>query len=125
MIRTLQGMKATVGKVTDLRPYVRPHPWLVGVSALAAGFVACAVLDLIRRRIAKMPKVNAQTNGRADCPGQNKASPRRSFLYATAGPLLVAIVQTLIKSSTPKSVFPAVPKRDEGRSRDDSTGSCI
>ena len=127
MIRTLQGMKATAGKVTDLRPYVRPRPLLVGVSALAVGFVLGAVMGVMRRRMVKTPKVNAQANGRAAYayPERNKAAPKKSFLSAIAGPLLAAIVQTVVKNSMAERASPAVPRRDEGLSRDDSAGSCI
>lgn len=125
MIRTLEGMKATAAKVTDLRPYVRPHPWLISVSALAAGFVAGAVLGLVRRRMAQTPKVNAQANGRIGYTQQQEAAPKKSFWFAIAGPLLAAIVQTVVKNSMTESVFPAVPRREEGLSRDDSAGSCI
>ena len=127
MIRTLQGMKATVGKATDLRPYVRPRPWLVGVSALAVGFVVGAAMGLMRRRVAKAPKGNARSNGRAAyaLPDRKKAAPKRSFLFAIAGPLLAAIVQTVVRNSMSESASPAIPGRGIGLSRDDSAGSCI
>lgn len=127
MSRTLQDMKATVGKVTDLRPYVRPRPLVVGLTALAAGFVMGAVMGLLRRRVAKAPKGNARSNGRDAhaLPDRDKAVPEKSFLFAIAGPLLVAIVQTMVKSSMAERVIPAVPRRDDGLSRNDSMGSCI
>jgi hypothetical protein len=127
MIRTLESMKATVGEVTDLRPFVRPRPLLVGVSALAVGFVVGTVMGLMRRRMVKTPMVYARANGRAAYayPERNKAAPKKSFLFAIAGPLLAAIVQMVVKNSMAESVYTAVPRRDEGLSRDDSTGSCI
>lgn len=127
MIRTLENMKTTAGEVTDLRPFVRPRPLLVGVSALAVGFVVGAVMGLMRRRMVKTPKVNAQANGRAAYAysERSKAAPKRSFLFAIAGPLLAAIVQMVVKNSMAESVLPAVPRRNEGPLRDDSTGSCI
>jgi len=123
MIRTLQGMRATAVKVTDLRPYIRPHPWLLGVSALAVGFVVGAVMGLVNRSTAKTPKVNAQANGRAAHanPARKEAALKKSYLFAIAGPLLAAVVQTVVKNSMAESVSPAVPRRDEGLSRDDST----
>lgn len=119
MIRTLLGMKSTVNKVTDLRPYVRPHPWLIGVSALAVGFVAGAVSGLIRRRIGQTPNMNAQENGRTEYPVHEEWAPRKSFLYTTVGPLLAAIVQILLKNSTSQSVYPAFPPRVEAFPRSD------
>ena len=119
MIRTLLGMKSTVSKVADLRPYFRPHPWLVGVSALAVGFVAGAVSGLIRRRITQTANVNTQSNGHLHYGQQNEAVPKRSFLFTTAIPLLAALVQILVKNSTSQSVVPAFHPRAEGLSRSD------
>ena len=44
MIETLREMKATAWKAADPRVSVRQHPWIVAGSAVAAGFLAGALL---------------------------------------------------------------------------------
>ena len=112
LIRTLYGMKATTAMVADLRPYIRPHPWLIGVSALAVGCVAGAIMGVVRRHKGTLSNMKAPANGRSAYPGRQTGASKKSLVFAMIGPLLAAIVQTVAARSMTETAYPAVA-RDE------------
>jgi hypothetical protein len=98
MRQTVQEMKHTLAKAADVRTCTRLHPWIATGSALAAGFVAGAVLS--RPRSTSGESSPAGTNGGAP-PGSTGRDPARvkmGFLRALLGTALTGVVQTLLQS---------------------------
>ena len=97
MMQTVQEMKQTLAKATDVRTCARQHPWIATGSAVAAGFVAGAVLSSPRSTSGE--RIPAKTDAAAppDSTGHNPARVKTGLLLATLGTVLPGVVQTLLQ----------------------------
>ena len=107
MSQTLQELKHTLARATDVRTCTRRHPWIVTGSAIAAGFVAGAVL--LNRRTASGEKVPVPTEeGTPSEPAAHEPFPQRpGFVRSAVGTALTGIVQTLLQSFIAAAVVAA------------------
>jgi hypothetical protein len=98
MRQTVEELKHSLVKAADVRTCARLHPWIATGSAVAAGFVAGAVLS--RPRSASGERSPAATDGGAapDSTGRDPARAKMGFLRATLGTVLTSFVQTLLHS---------------------------
>ena len=62
MIETLREMKVTALKAADPRISVRKHPWIVAGSAVAAGFLAGALLTPAKRNRVRPERTPTSAN---------------------------------------------------------------
>lgn len=98
MMQTMQEMKATLAKAIDVRTCARQHPWIATGSAVAAGFVAGAVLLRPRSTSGERSPARPDAGAQPDSTGDDPACAKTGFLLATLGTALTGVVQTLLQS---------------------------
>jgi ElaB/YqjD/DUF883 family membrane-anchored ribosome-binding protein len=98
MVQTVSEMKRTLSKLTDVRTCARRHPWIATGSAVAAGFVAGAILP--GRRSTSAEKIPAKANAVAppDSNGHDPLRAKPSLMMSTLGTVLTSVVKTLLQS---------------------------
>lgn len=119
--RRLCDMKETLTKLTGVRSCAARHPWILTGSAVAAGFLAGAVLTpSASERIGGTRKTPSDSEAEASPARQEQETPRttKSFLFSLAGTVLAAVLQPLLQSW----FAPAVAA--QGESRENSPSSC-
>jgi hypothetical protein len=98
MRQTVQEMKQTLTKAADVRTCARLHPWIATGSAVAAGFVAGAVLSRLRSRPGESSPAGTNVRAEPDFAGHDPTRAKLGFLRATLGTALTGILQTLLQS---------------------------
>jgi hypothetical protein len=85
MIETLREMKVTALKAADPRISVRKHPWIVAGSAVAAGFLAGALLTPATRNRVRPERTPTSANVEpATHPVEPATHPQEPPTSATA-----------------------------------------
>jgi len=123
MMQTVREMKQTLANATDVRICARQHPWIATGSAVAAGFVAGAVLSSRRSTSATTSPAPADAGAPPDSTGLEPAHAKTGFLMATLGTALTGIVQTLVQGFIAAAVVASEvePVKHEPRSPCGST----
>jgi hypothetical protein len=98
MKRTVEEMKQTLVKAADVRTCARLHPWIATGSAVAAGFVAGAVLSSPRSASGGRSPAATDAGAASDSTAKEPGRAKTGFLRATLGTALTGIVQTLLQS---------------------------
>jgi ElaB/YqjD/DUF883 family membrane-anchored ribosome-binding protein len=98
MMQTVREMKHTLAQAADVRTCARLHPWIATGSAVAAGFVAGAVLPSSRSTSGARSPATANAGAPPDSTEQDPARAKSGFLLDTLGTALTGIVQTLLQS---------------------------
>lgn len=99
--RRLCEMKETLTRMTGLRSCAARHPWILGGSAVTAGFVAGTILTPpARKRIRRTRKPPSGSAAEAPPACREQETPRstKSFLFSLAGTVLAAVLPPLLRS---------------------------
>jgi hypothetical protein len=126
MIHTLRDIKESLGKVADVRVCAQQHPWLVIGSAVAAGFVAGAVVTPAPQRKVKKTRASSHAASQPSCQGQETPRTKKSFLFSTfstAGTFLAGILRTVVEASIAAAVVAKDPPPGETLAPHDATGA--
>lgn len=97
MMQTLLEMKQTLTKGADLRTCARQHPWIAAGSAIAAGFVAGALLPKSRATAGERNPPRTDADAPAESTAHDPCGAQPGFLLTTLGTALTGIVQTLFQ----------------------------
>jgi hypothetical protein len=116
MMQTVEEMKQTLVKTADVRTCARLHPWIATGSAVAAGFVAGAVVSSPRSVSDERSPAAMDAGAPPDSTGKEPARAKSGFLRATLGTALTGILQTLLQSVIAAAVVGTEGDQIEGES---------
>lgn len=117
MMQTVREMKQTLARAADARICARQHPWIATGSAVAAGFVAGAVLSRARSTSGQKKRAGTDAEAPPELIGRDPARAKTGFLRATLGTILSGLVQTLLQRFIAAAVVSTKgePVKDESR----------
>ena len=98
ILQTVREMKATLIRAADVRTCARQHPWIATGSAVAAGFVAGAVLPTRGTKAREGSPSATDAGAPPDLPRPEPARAKTGFVMNTLGTASTGIVQTLLQS---------------------------
>jgi len=99
MIQALHEVKQTAMRVADVRACARQHPWLVAGSAVAAGFIAGALITpASRKQIGTVSPHSESIPG----PGDHEQAPQptaKSSWSSAVGTALTSVAITVLQGA--------------------------
>jgi hypothetical protein len=97
MIGTLNDMKGTLKRVTDVTSCAKQHPWLTVGWAVAAGFITGAVLTSVPDETVKLKGSSKESAPQPKRDVQETLQAKKSLLFSTAATVVAGLLQTVVQ----------------------------
>jgi hypothetical protein len=97
MISTLNDMKDTLKRATEVTSCAKQHPWLTVGWALAAGFITGVVLTSVPHETAKLNGSSKEVEPQPKCDKQETLRDKKSVLFSTVATVVSGVVQTVVQ----------------------------
>jgi hypothetical protein len=118
----LHDMKDTLTRVADVRSCAKRHPWLIVVSAVAAGFVAGAVLPLAPPKNIKSAGSSTEPDSKSIRDAHETLRTKKSLAFSMMVTILAGTLQTVVKRWIATAIVAENQPQLETQSPLESTG---
>jgi hypothetical protein len=97
MIGTLNDMKGTLKRVTDVTSCAKQHPWLTVGWAVAAGFITGAVLTSVPDETVNLKGASNESEPQPNRDEQETLQTKKPLLFSTASSVVAGLLQTVLQ----------------------------